>query len=121
VANIGQNAASKIKHAHILLQVDAHGPSWSDAHVAQAFRCHGHPVRNVRHRCADQGLAAALARQKPDKPSRQRRLDGAKAAHGMARWGSQPSEGSAKWTLQLLAETLVEFAAVATISYATVR
>ena len=32
----GKAAAYKIKHAHILLQVDANGPNWSDDHVATA-------------------------------------------------------------------------------------
>src|SRR5215475_8228761 len=73
----GKAAAYKIKHAHILLQVDADGPHWSDAHVATAFRCHGNTVRNVRQRFVEQGLETALARQKQSTPSRQRLLDGA--------------------------------------------
>jgi hypothetical protein len=32
----GKAAASKLKHAPILLPVDAHGPNWSDEHVATA-------------------------------------------------------------------------------------
>jgi transposase len=117
----GKAAAYKIKHAHILLQVDADGPNWSDDHVATAFRCHGNTVRNVRQRCVEQGLEAALARQKQSKPSRQRLLDGAKEARLIALRCSQPPEGQAKWTLQLLADKLVELAVVEAISYETVR
>ena len=80
----GKAAAYKIKHAHILLQVDANGPHWSDAHVATALHCHSNTVRNVRQRFVEQGLAAALARKKPAKPSRQCLLDGAKEAHLIA-------------------------------------
>ena len=58
----GKTAAYKLKHAHILLQVDVDGPNWSDEHVAQAFRCHGNTVRNGRQRFVEQGLEAALAR-----------------------------------------------------------
>jgi transposase len=117
----GKTAAYKIKHAHILLQVDANGPKWSDEHVAKAFRCHGNTVRNVRQRFVEQGLEAALARKKQSTPSRPRLLDGAKEARLIALRCSLPPEGQAKWTLQLLADKLVELAVVETISYETVR
>src|SRR5262249_61042602 len=81
MTKIGKTAAYKIKHAHILLQVDANGPNWSDERVANAFRCHGNTVRNVRQRFIEQGLEAALARKKQSTPSRQRLLDGAQEAH----------------------------------------
>lgn len=117
----GKTAAYKIKHAHILLQVDANGPNWSDEHVAKALHCHGNTVRNVRQRFVEQGLAAALVRKKQVKPSRPRLLDGAKEAHLIALRCSQPPAGQAKWTLKLLADKLVELDVVETISYETVR
>ena len=117
----GKTAAYKIKHAHILLQVDATGPHWSDAHVAKAFRCHGNTVRNVRQRCVEQGLEAALARRPQVKPSRQRLLDGATEAHLIALRCSHSPTGMAKWTLKLLADKLVELNVVEKISYETVR
>ena len=80
----GQAAAYKIKHAPILLHVDAHGPHWADAHVAQALHCPGKTGRNVRPRFVEQGLEAAGVRKKQEKPSRQRLLDGAHEAHVMA-------------------------------------
>jgi hypothetical protein len=87
----GKAAASQIKHAHILLHVDAHGPTWSDEPVATALHCHSHTVRNVRQRFVEQGLAAALVRKKQATPSRQRLLDGAKEAHVLAlRYGPPP-------------------------------
>lgn len=117
----GKATASKIKHAHILLHVDANGPPWSDARVATALHCHGNTVRNVRQRFVDQGLTAALARKKQDQPSRQRLLDGAKEARLIALRGGLPPQGQAKWTLQLLADQLVALNIVETISYETVR
>jgi Homeodomain-like domain len=77
----GKAAASKIKHAHILLHVDANGPNWTDARVASALHCHGNTVRHVRQRFVAQGLEAALGRKKQVKPSRPCLLDGAKKAH----------------------------------------
>jgi hypothetical protein len=117
----GQAAASTIKHAHILLHVDANGPHWSEAHVATALPCHGNPVRNVRQRFVAHGLAAALVRKKQVKPSRQRLLDGAKEAHLIALRCGPPPAGQAKWTLKLLADQLVALHVVETISYETVR
>ena len=117
----GKAAASKIKHAHILLHVDANGPHWSDAHVATALHCHANTVRNVRQRFVEQGLAAALARKKPAQPSRQRLLDGAQEARLIALRCGPPPPGQAKWTLQLLADQLVALHVVETISYETVR
>ena len=89
----GQAAASQIKHAHILLQVDAHGPHWSDAHVAKAIRGHGHTVRNVRQRDVAQGVEAAVIRKKSVQPSRQHLLDGATAAYLIALRCSPPLRG----------------------------
>src|SRR4029453_7738414 len=117
----GKTAAYKIKHAHILLQGGANGPTWCDEQVATAFRCHGNTVRNVRQRFVAQGLAAALARRPQANPSRQRLLDGATEAHLIALRCSQPPTGVAKWTLQLLADKLVALNVVEKISYETVR
>jgi hypothetical protein len=80
----GKAAAYKIKHAHLLLLVDANGPTWSDDQVATALPCHGNTVRNVRQRVVERGLAAALVRTKQATPSRQRLLDGAKEARLIA-------------------------------------
>ena len=121
MTKIGKTAAYKIKHAHILLQVDANGPNWSDEHVANAFRCHGNTVRNVRQRFVEQGVEAALARKKQPTPSRQRLLDGAKAAHVLALRGGPPPQGQARGTLQVLADQLVALHVVETLSYETVR
>jgi len=95
----GQAAAYKIKHAHILLQVDANGPYWADAHVATALHCHGNTVRNVRQRFVEHGLAAALGRKQQDKPSRQRLLDGANEARLIALRCGPPPPGQVQWTL----------------------
>jgi hypothetical protein len=117
----GKAAAYKIRHAHILLQVDANGPHWADEHVAQALHCHSNTVRNVRQRFVEQGLEAAVVRKKQVQPSRQRLLDGANEAHLIALRCSQPPAGQAQWTLKLLADKLVELGIVEAISYETVR
>jgi hypothetical protein len=96
----GKAAASQIKHAHILLHVDANGPNGSDAHVATALPCHGTTVRNVRQRFVEQGRAAALVRQKPAQPSRPCLLEGAKEARLLAWRCGPPPPGQAQGTFQ---------------------
>lgn len=117
----GKAPAYKIKHANILLAVDADGPNWSDEQAAKAFRCHRNTVCNVRQKFVERGMEAALERKKQHKPSRERRLDGEKEARLIAIACSKPPEGRAKWTLELLANELIVLEVVDSISAQTVR
>ena len=121
LTSTGKAAAFKIKHAHILLQVDTNGPNQADHDVAKVFHCHTNTVRNVRQRFVEQGLEAALARKPQDPASRHRTLDGTQEAHLIALRCSDPPQGHSKWTLRLLADQLVELNVVETISHETVR
>lgn len=116
----GKAAAYKIKHANILLKVDADGSDWSDEETAEAFGCHANTVRNVRQRLVEKGLEAALERKKQETPSRERILDGESEARLIAVSCSEPPAGSARWTLQLLADRVVEMEIVETVSATTV-
>jgi hypothetical protein len=116
----GKAAAYKIKHANILLKVDANGPAWSDEKTADAFGCHANTVRNVRQRLVEQGLDAALDRKKQEHPSREKIFDGKKEARLIATSCSEPPEGRSTWTLQLLADRMVELEIVDSVSATTV-
>lgn len=116
----GKAAAYRIKHANILLKVDADGPSWSDEETAEAFGCHANTVRNVRQRLVEKGLEAALERKKQEQPSRERIFDGQKEARLIATSCSEPPEGRAAWTLELLADRMVELEIVESVSATTV-
>lgn len=117
----GKTQAYRIKHANILLAVDADGPDWSDEEAAETFGCHVNTVANVRQRFVEQGLEAAVERRKQKSPSRERILDGVKEARLIALACSAPPEGRSKWTLQLLADKLVALKIVESISDQTVR
>ena len=117
----GKGEAYKIKHANILLAVDADGPAWLDARAAEAFHCHVGTICNVRQRFVEQGLERALARKPQAEPSRQRILDGQGEARLIALACSQAPDGRSRWTLQLLADQLVQLEVVETISDQTVR
>lgn len=116
----GKAAAFKIKHANLLLKTDADGPNWSDEEAADAFGCHVNTARNVRQRFVELGLDAALDRKKRDFPPREKILDGKKEARLIAVSCSEPPEGRSRWTLELLADQLVELGIVESISAATV-
>lgn len=117
----GKAAAYKIKHANILLQVDADGPNWTDEKAVDAFGCHLNTVRNVRERFVEQGLEAALGRKKQERPSREPVIDGEAEAHLIKLACGQPPKGRNTWTLQLLADKLVELEIVERVCRETVR
>lgn len=117
----GKRQAYIIKHANILLLVDADGPNSTDESVAKVLRCHNQTVRNVRQRFVEQGLEAALTRKKQEKPSRAFKLDGEKEARLLAIACSQPPAGKSRWSLKMLADELVAQEIVDSISDQTVR
>lgn len=117
----GKAAAYTIKHAHILLNADVNGQNWPDSRIAQTLGTSPYTVRNVRQRFVEQGFQAALGRKKREQPPTQKLLDGRKEAKVVALRCSEPPTGRVKWTLRLLADTLVEMQVVDTISHETVR
>jgi hypothetical protein len=117
----GKAAAYKIRHAHILLKADANGPAWTDTTIAASFSVSVKTVLGVRQRLVEQGLAAALHRKKPQRPSRTPRVDGEGEARLIALRGRAAPAGQARWTLRLLAEQAVALDIVEALSHATVR
>ena len=114
-------AAYKIRHAHILLQVDANGPDHCDEEAAEILCCHANTARNVRQRFVEQGIDAALERKKRDLPPREKVLDGKGEAHLIAIACSKAPKGYTRWTLELLSNKMVELNVVEAISYRTVQ
>ena len=98
----------------------AGGPGWDDERIAEAVECGASTVYRVRRAFVEEGLAAALFLKKPT--GRQyRKLDGAQEAHLIALACGAPPDGRANWTLQLLADRLVELEVVDAISPECVR
>ncbi len=121
VISKGITQAYRIRHAGILLKIDANGPNWRDEDAAKAMECSPTTVRNVRQRFVQQGIEAALERKAQQAPSRQRLLDGAAEARLIAESCSSAPEGRARWTLRMLADRLVELEVVESISHETMR
>ena len=115
-------AADKLLRARILLKADLGkgGPGWADEEIAEAFEVGLSTIHRLRQRLVEEGLEAALAR-KPRSRHRAPKLDGEKEARLVALACSAPPEGRARWTLQLLADKLVELQVVDSISDEAVR
>lgn len=118
----GKAAAYRRTHAQILLCADEgrHGPGLLDSEVADRVGVNERTVSRLRQRCVEEGLEAALER-KPRAREKSRVLDGDGEAHLVALMCGTPPSGQSRWTLQLLANRLVELNIVESISHETVR
>jgi transposase len=119
----GRRSALTLTRARILLKADQAdgGPAWPDDRIAEALDCGVRTVERVRQRFVERGLEAALGRKPQDRPSRERKLDGRAEARLIALACSPPPDGRAAWTLQLLADQLVELKVVDSVCDETVR
>jgi len=118
----GAAPARLLTRARILLKADhgEGGPGWSDAAVAGALDVNPSTVLRVRRQFVAEGLAAALARKRPDRVY-ERAFDGAGEARLIALACSVPPDGRARWSLRLLAEEAVRLEVVEATSHETVR
>jgi transposase len=119
LAATGKRSAATITRARILLKADAAGDAWGDDRIAEALDTSAATVARVRKKFVQQGLEAAVQRQRPT--GRQyRKLDGAQEARLATLACSPPPEGRVRWTMKLLADKLVELEVVESIDFATV-
>ena len=112
----GKTGARKLRRAHILLLADE---GMKDTEIAAAVKASVSTVERTRKCFFQSGVDKALV-EKP-RPGATPRLDGRAEARLTALACSDPPEGRGKWTMQLLADRLVELEIVDTISDETVR
>jgi len=115
----GSASARTLRRANILLLADRGGQNLADSAIAQLLHLGRATVERVRKRFVEEGLQAALS-EKP-RPGREPKLAGKPEAHLVAIACSQAPEGRARWTLELLADRLVQMRLVETLSRETVR
>ena len=118
----GKASAHKLTRARILLQADQspQGPSWSDQQIHQALHVGRLTVERTRQAVVEHGIEAALSRKKRSTPGHQK-FAGAQEAHLIAMACSEPPTGCKRWTLQLLADNMIEMAHFQSISAETIR
>lgn len=120
--NKGRIAARKQTHVRILLQCDESGsiPVKTDKDIAASLNTSTRSVERVRQRFVEEGLESALNPKEKER-HRPKKLDGAAEAFLVATACMDAPEGRAEWTMQLLANKLVECKIVDSISDETVR
>ncbi len=118
----GNANARKITHARILLLADETQPggAWQDAQIAAALAISRRTVERVRQSCVETGIEAALHHKRPRR-TRDKVLDGAAEARLVQLACTQVPDGRERWTMQLLADKLIELEIVETVSAETVR
>ena len=118
----GKAAARKLVHARILLHADeaSEAGSLKDTDIAKAVYCSRLTVERIRKRFVVEGIESAL-NPKVQKRHRPKKLDGEAEAFLIATACSPAPEGRSDWTLQLLADRLVECKIVDSISGEAIR
>ena len=118
----GKNPAYKVNHARILLLADDNfsGRGWKDEKISQALNISVSTIERIRQKLVESGIDSALNRKSPS-VAKCRKLDGDSEAHLLAIACSQPPFGQGRWTLRMLANKMVEFNYVESISHETVR
>jgi len=111
-------SALKRQRTAILLKVDEGLP---DEEVADEVGVGIATVRRIRKRAVLHGIDAALERKKQSGPSRKPVLDGRGEARLVQLACSEPPDGHARWTLNLLADQLVSLEVVESVSVTTVH
>ncbi len=108
--NVGSHPARQLVKARILLHADASeaGKRWSDSQIAEALDTSVDTVTRTRQLLVEEGLEAVLTRKHSPASARVRIFDGAAEAKLIALACSDPPEGRARWTLELLEDAVVE-------------
>jgi transposase len=106
----GKHPARQLTRARILLKADASeaGEGWSDSQIAAALDTSVDTVARTRQQLVEEGFDAVLVRKHSPASARKRIFDGAAEAKLIALACSESPKGRKRWTLQLLAEQVVE-------------
>src|SRR5216683_825035 len=112
----GKHAARKLKRAQILLAADAGA---GDEDIAISVAVGGSTVYRTKRRFVEDNLEAALSEE--PRPGAERKLSGKEEALLVATACSNPPEGRARWTLELLAGAMVMLTEHEDLSRETVR
>jgi len=112
----GKSSARTIRRAHTLLFADE---GKDDKEIGVLLKCAESSVYCTRRRFCENGLEEAL-REKP-RIGRPEKLTGKSKAHLIALACSEPPEGRACWTMQLLADRCISLELVDSIAKDSVR
>ena len=115
IAN-GSQKARKITRSRILLMANE---GKTDTQIIEALNTARNTIRTVRYRYVHTGLESAINEQ--PRPGAPNKFTGRDKAKVTAIACSKPPEGRTRWTLRLIADTMVELDIVDDISHQTVK
>lgn len=116
VTKTGKHKARTITRANILLMANE---GYLDNEIASVLRINVSTVERTREKFVVGGLEYSIE-DRPH-PAKARKLDGKQEAFLIATACSNPPEGRNSWTMQLLADQLINLGIVDEISDETVR
>ena len=111
----GKTATRKVTRARILLKAS---DGWADQRIAEALCIGRATVERTRRRFVEENLEALAERPRPGK---QPKLDAKAEARLIAEACSAAPEGQKRWTLQLLADRVVQLRLAESYSCEAVR
>jgi transposase len=111
----GKHSSRKLTRARILLQADE---GFTDEQIAQTLKVGRVTVERLRQRFVEGGLTALTDKPRPGKKPK---LSAKAEARLIAEACSKAPQGRTHWTMQLLADRLVELCEVDLISDETIR
>lgn len=122
ISSKGKRAARTVLYARALLLLDAgeYGPKWAVTQVAEALGTTPRSLEHLKKRLLEEGLPGAIERKQRMTPPRAIQFGGEFEARLLALACSEPPEGRERWTVRLLAETMVELKIVPSVSPMTV-
>jgi transposase len=114
----GGGSAQQRMRARILLKADVSeaGEGWSDSRIVEALRVSAMTVYRTRQQLVEEGIESVLRRRQ----RATRIFDAEKKAKLLALACSKPPLGRTKWTMQLLANKVVELRIVTRASDNTI-
>lgn len=112
----GKTQAYRITHAQILLKLDEtfNQTIATSQEIADAYHVSPHTVNDVAKRFVEGGLGCAIERKK--QKNRHHKITGDVQAQIIAIACSDAPLGHGRWTLQMIADRLVELGAVDSLS-----
>lgn len=119
----GRGPARMFTRARILLKADqsVEGPGWADEQISEALDITIQTIERVRRQLVEEGFDAVLARRPYTQKVSRKKIDGDVEAHLIALSCGEPPAGRARWTLRLLADTIVELGYIDSISHEAIR
>jgi len=123
IISSGRGPTRLFTHARILLKADQNegAPGWNDQQISQALDITVQTVERLRRQFVEEGFESVLSRREYKQKISRKKIDGEVTAHLIALACSKPPEGRTRWTLRLLADSMIELQYVDQISHEAIR